>query len=516
MAVDTKTSPFFWKRGKHANQNSPPILLKFRSSRAFIITTITLAIFTDLFLYGVIVPVLPFALESRSHVPHESLQKWTSILLAVYGAGLLVTSPIAGYLADRFNNRKGPLLLGLIALVASTAMFCASSSIALLTVARFLQGMSAAVIWTVGLALIVDTVPADSIAESMGYVQLGMSAGTFFGPLLGGIVYDKGGYYAVFGMAFGVIAVDIVLRLLLIEKKVAERYLPSLGHEGLKTLPEQNNEVAITYKDEIPNSVFIEKDNDAKIPRKAQLSFKQRMLESPVTLLFQSPRFISAFSVTAMLSVLTSAFDAVLPLRTVEIFNFDSTGAGLIFLPIIIPSLFGPIAGKLVDKYGPRWFTVLGFTLAAPPYILLRLPHFHSVEQIVLMCVFLFWIGFAFVLPIPAIITEVMKSIEDLERKKPGRFGKGGGIAQGYGLFNLAWSLGVVIGPFAGSIRDAVGWNTMCLIMGILSLAVSFVAIWYTGGRISRLDFVLLKKRGDRQDHQENGSVKPENVQQTS
>ena len=36
----------------------------------------------------------------------------------------------------------------------------------------------------VGLALIVDTVPVETIAESMGYVQLGMSAGTFFGPLL--------------------------------------------------------------------------------------------------------------------------------------------------------------------------------------------------------------------------------------------------------------------------------------------------------------------------------------------
>jgi len=399
-----------------------------------------LAIFTDLFLYGVIVPVLPFALESRSHVPTESLQKWISILLAVYGAGLFVTAPIAGYLADRFNSRKGPLLLGLVALVASTAMFCASSSIALLTIARLLQGMSAAVIWTVGLALVVDTVPADSIAESMGYIQLGMSAGTFFGPLLGGIVYDKGGYYAVFGMAFGVIAVDVVLRLLLIEKKVAERYLPSLAHDRPTTVPEHNDEVATTYKDEISNPASLEKDNEVDIPGKANLSFKQRISESPVTLLFQSPRFISAFFVTAMLSVLTSAFDAVLPLRTVEIFNFDSTGAGLIFLPIIIPSLTGPIAGKLVDKYGPRWFTVLGFALAAPPYILLRLPHFHSIGQIVLMCAFLFWIGFAFVLPIPAIITEVMGSIAELEREKPGRFGKGGGIAQGYGLFNLAWS----------------------------------------------------------------------------
>jgi len=54
----------------------------------------------------------------------------------------------------------------------------------------------------------------------------------------------------------------------------------------------------------------------------------------------------------------------------------------------------------------------------------------------------------------------------------------------------------------------------MCLIMGILSLVVSLTAIWYTGGKISRSDFILLKKRGERQVHQENGDIKHENVQQ--
>lgn len=46
----------------------PPILLKARSSKFYIVTTVALSVFTDLFLYGVIVPVVPFALYSRAGV----------------------------------------------------------------------------------------------------------------------------------------------------------------------------------------------------------------------------------------------------------------------------------------------------------------------------------------------------------------------------------------------------------------------------------------------------------------
>ena len=82
---------------------------------------------------------------------------------------------------------------------------------------RILQGMSAAVVWTVGLALLADTVGHEKIGQAMGYVAMSMSVSVLVGPLLGGVVYDKAGFYAVFTMGFGVIGVDIVLRVLLVE-----------------------------------------------------------------------------------------------------------------------------------------------------------------------------------------------------------------------------------------------------------------------------------------------------------
>jgi MFS family permease len=60
---------------------------------------------------------------------------------------------------------------------------------------RELQGASAAAVWVVGLALVVDTVDTLKVGEYMGYVSWAMSFGALMGPILGGVVYDTAGYY---------------------------------------------------------------------------------------------------------------------------------------------------------------------------------------------------------------------------------------------------------------------------------------------------------------------------------
>lgn len=99
-----------------------------------------------MFLYGVIVPVIPFAIGSRSHVEETRVQYWVSVLVAVYGASLLVCSPICGWLADRGSSRRSPLLLGLFMLLGSTVLLNLGNSIGVLITGRILQGASAAVV----------------------------------------------------------------------------------------------------------------------------------------------------------------------------------------------------------------------------------------------------------------------------------------------------------------------------------------------------------------------------------
>jgi MFS family permease len=221
---------------KRAPNSRPPRFLAFRSSSTFIFATVCIAIFTDILLYGIIVPVIPFALTSRVGVDESSVQTWNAILLACYTIALFVGSPLVGLYADHTSSRRWPLLIGLVSLAGSTIILCLGRTMALLIIGRILQGLSAAIVWTVGLALMADTVP-DRIGEAMGYSAIAMSMGLLVSPAIGGAVFAAKGYYAVYYIAFGCIALDIILRMILIEKKIARQWI---GDEGDSSDPDSS------------------------------------------------------------------------------------------------------------------------------------------------------------------------------------------------------------------------------------------------------------------------------------
>lgn len=65
---------------------------------------------------------------------------------------LLVTPPIA-FLSERYKNRKIPLLCGQAALIGSQVLLMEAPTFWVMVLARIAQGISACVIWVVGLAL---------------------------------------------------------------------------------------------------------------------------------------------------------------------------------------------------------------------------------------------------------------------------------------------------------------------------------------------------------------------------
>jgi MFS family permease len=509
-----------WLRG---SDTKPPVLLKLRSSKTFIISTVATAIFTDLFVYGIIVPVLPFALVERADINPGKIQTWISIFLAVYGAALLVSAPICGWFADRSSSRYWPLLLGILALAGSTAMLCVGSSIGVLAAGRVLQGMSAAVVWVVGLALVVDTVGPDEVGQAMGYMGVSMSLAMLVAPLLGGVVFAQAGYYAVFAMAFGLMALDVFLRVVLIERKVAAKWArpDAMGGTVKKDGPEEGNRNSVASVE--MDAITVEKDAttahlpgqqnerpplehttskrsaaEEVVPDRAPAVVK-RWVERmpPVIFLLSSRRLLSALWACVMQATLLTAFDSILPLFVKDTFHWSSIGAGLIFLPIVIVSFLGPIVGWLTDKYGPRLFAIAGYTMACPCLILLRLVHKNTMGQKVLLCALLALVGLSLTLVLTPMMAEITYAVEaKVRRHEPGYFGKNGAYAQAYSLFNVAWAAGCMIGPLlAGLVNQTNGWGTATLILGCISIFTAIpVAIW-TGGSI-------FKQRSARREEQ--------------
>ncbi|KAJ9632080.1 hypothetical protein H2203_000481 [Taxawa tesnikishii (nom. ined.)] len=484
-----------------------PVLLDLRSNKYFICFTVAAAVFTDIFLYGIIVPVLPFALNSRAGIAIDKTQTWVSILLAVYGAALLVSSPFFGWFADRSTSRRMPLLLGLIALAASTVALTVGESIAALVVGRILQGISAAVVWVVGLALLVDTVGPQDIGMFMGYVGLAMSLAVLAAPLLGGIVFDKAGYYAVFAMAYGLLGMDIILRLALIEKKIAARWRPE--EEVVQT--EDSQDMGREKTGPVESSPGPGKTEEEWTPTQEQQhqraeGRKPKSLPPVITLL-SSRRLLAALWGCLIQASLLTSFDSTLPLFVRDNFGWNSLGAGLIFLPIVLPSFIGPVVGWFSDKYGPRWPAFAGFVLATPLLILLRLVTHDSMRQKVLLCALLALIGVTLTIVLTPLMAEIAYTVEAKAAKRPpGFYGKSGAYAQAYGLFNMAFAGGCLVGPLvAGLIQNAAGWGTMTIVLGCLAAFSAIPTLIWSGGSI-------FKSRKAKKEEMQNAQAATEEV----
>lgn len=307
---------------------------------------------------------------------------------------------ICGWVADRTSNRSVTFYVGLVILAAATILFGLAKAAWVLLVSRLFQGLSAAIVYTVGLALLVDTVGRDNIGQWMGTALSSSSFGLIVSPLLGGVVYAKAGYMSVFAMAISLIVVDILMRLLMIEKKTAAKYRPldsvptQNGFYGTFTNPESSDD---EFSDSSipPNKPQNGQENAPLLDHGVQAHHKKSRVPTIIVLL-GIPRLLAAiYGIFVNVSIL-AAFDGVLPLYVKKLFHWDSLAAGLIFLCIAIPALTGPLVGKLSDKVGPRWIAVAGCTLTAPPLILLRLVVQDSTEHKILLCGLLVCCGWCF------------------------------------------------------------------------------------------------------------------------
>jgi MFS family permease len=436
----------FWKK-MFGQEKSVPVLLELRSHKAFILTVVCFAIFTDIFLYSIIIPVLPFALENRMGISSSHVQYWTSILLAIYGAALIFGSIFFGWLADWTTSRQLPLILGLVALGASTVFLCVAKSIALFAVGRVLQGISSAVIWSVGCALLVDTVGKGEVGQAMGYVGLAMSLATLMGPLLGGVVYAHGGYYSVFAMAFGIVAMDIVLRLIMIEKKRAILYLEDSPFDEEEDVPET------------------ETTQQSKMP--------------PMITLLSSLRLDAALFTMLITALVMGAFEATIPLRTNTIWGWNSESSGVLFLAGAVPSFISPLIGYFSERLGGRWFAVFGLLgFMMPALVLLRFVDHNDLRQKVLLAALIALVGAGLASVLTPCMTDGAMMVAERERKHPGVFGKRGAYAQLYALFNMAWAAGALAGPlWGGFVLEKAGWSTMGWSLGLACGVTSIIAV---------------------------------------
>lgn len=301
--------------------------------------------------------------------------------------------------------------------------------------------------------------------------------GTLAAPVLGGLLYTKTGYVGVFGVCLALIAIDIAIRLLMIEKKTAARYYSS----------KQDTQSALhetTPLLEVANKTV--KDDDLhlyKLPTPS-IWLTRKM---PILCTLRSPALLTSLFIGFVQSFILGCFDATIPLIAIEYYSFDSLHSGLLSLALGLPSLIlGPLFGWIVDRYGTRVVAVLGYGYLVPIHVMLRLPHPGGADQIRVFALLLVGVSVGLSAVDAPSLVEAGLVLEKYHKANMDFFGKTGPYAQLYGMNSMVFSLGFAVGPvFAGGVKDLWSYGNMnAIVAGICS--VSAIVSWLYLGTAPR------------------------------
>ncbi|CAM4775846.1 unnamed protein product [Rotaria magnacalcarata] len=186
-----------------------------------IIGILFISILIDFLEFTIILPLLPKILTyygSRTDISHDTLYvktisfvqfirdltgapndaKWNSVLFggiigSLFSFLQFFSSTLCGAASDRYG-RKPVLLLSMIGISLSYAIWCVSYNLTIFMLARVIGGLSKANVAII-LAIVSDSTTENERNRAMAWIGAAFSLGFIFGPLLGAICSHLGIIY---------------------------------------------------------------------------------------------------------------------------------------------------------------------------------------------------------------------------------------------------------------------------------------------------------------------------------
>jgi MFS transporter, DHA1 family, solute carrier family 18 (vesicular amine transporter), member 1/2 len=429
------------------------VAASYRSFR--LLPLVLFGVFTlDTLLYGIVVPFLPGRTLALG-----ATQVVVGILFASYAVGLLLATPVSGWLTDRFGGQR-ILVIGLLLLLISTLVFAFSSTLPLLFLARTLQGVAASIPWTAGLAIIASEYSGAQRYQRFTQVFSATSIGTLIGPALGGLLYTWRGFQAPFiTMAILIILEIIFILIIFIPEWTSAGSRISGG--STETVPEATEAISVPL-----------------VENKG----------SDIRGLLANRQFIQALLMTSAGALLLALLDPTLPVLLADRYGLAPLIIGLIFGSMtLLFILVQGLAGTLLKSYSSGVAIFFGLTMG-PLALFLVAVSITLIHALVALAILAF--SFAFLLtPGLEYLTQTAQQVVAHKRiatrpvvrdgALPGKAPDSGSIeVVPYGIlyasYNLAFAVGMLLGPIlAGAAITTLGL-TLGLVLTSGTLMVLF------------------------------------------
>jgi EmrB/QacA subfamily drug resistance transporter len=313
--------------------------------------------------------IVNIALPSIAHAfgaPISGPVEWVVIgYLVVIAATLLSFSRLADIV-----GREQVWIGGLALFTVGSALSGLAPALALLVVARGLQGLGAALIFAPALALIVDAFPRSQRGQALGMNALIVSLGVTAGPTLGGLITASLGWRWIFfvNVPLGLIGLLVARRVFKFAggARVRRFDLPgsvafglglaslslglSFGSEWGWMSPALVMTLAVSFA-ALGTAIFIERRRRDPLVDLGQLLSRRLGL----------PLASFLFSILALFAV-----SFLLPFYLEELRGLTPLAAGLLLTPYSMGlAVASPISGRLADRGHARWLGPVGLGLAA-------------------------------------------------------------------------------------------------------------------------------------------------------
>ncbi|KAJ6103111.1 hypothetical protein N7486_005538 [Penicillium sp. IBT 16267x] len=460
---------------------------RWRSSTPFVLVCIAISQFAETFLYGFVVPILPYILQTRNHVDFSDVQRLTYLILTTYGAVSIIASVFIGQLADRAGSRKMPLVLSLALTFAGTLFLAASTNLAGIFIGRILQSIGGTAAWIVGLATLRDSSSGDKIGRSFGMVRSCMSMGALSGPAIGGILLELTGYWITWGSVLFVLFVDIMMRLMMLDQPKEKS--ASMTDDDTAASSSAQSDGTSEHSALLPDSSSSSYDST---DRRRKETTQTKPTASFYKIVLLHPRVIVGIMCSLAYSAIIASYATTIPTHVKVAFDWGSGPAGLLFVALQAPIMVAsPIYGWVRDKVGTKIPASIGFFLMGPLIWFVgaadqeQFPWGQSLKTAKATYIAaMIAIGFTTNLMSNVATIEITCVVDDFEAKQPGILGRNGGYSHTYSLATMIYSLGLLIGTLlSGSLTNAVGYYYMNCILAGICIIMSFLSFTCLGGK---------------------------------
>lgn len=339
----------------------------------------------------------------------------SAVMLSWVATAYLLTAALFlvpfGKIADIYGRKK--IYLGGIILYGITSFACAIAPNAVfLIVARAIQGISGAMVFATGVAILSSVFPPGERGKALGFNLAATYLGLSTGPFIGGLLTYHFGWRSILYITSVASFCIIPIVLTKIKTDWAEKkgdqfdwkgsvvYMVGLFciMYGFSVLHEIRG-IILLVSGVIIIALFFRMQKRAKFPVLDLSHFKKN-----VVFIFSNLAAFTNYSATFAVGYLLSLY-----LQYVKGFNPQHAGLILVAQPITM-ALFSPLAGRLSDKLEPRLVASIGMILTTCGLI----PFIFLTEQtpVFIIVATLLFIGIGFALFSSPNTNAIMSSVE--------------------------------------------------------------------------------------------------------